>query len=200
MTIGVIIPTVPGRAREVEACLRSHEHPKAFLHVVFGQPTCGDAWRRGMAQLVELGVGDLEYVLFTADDLIAHHDYLHHALAAVEAGFLPAPMLYGEDGERQQGEDGPPGSEVSFSRVPFMPWDLAWEFMPEMPSLHYYSDCWVGDRCRERGWEIRVCEGYAFVHTWAQAGRIHTDMPDRALYEKDAYDHPYRDLERRSGK
>jgi hypothetical protein len=195
MTVGVVIPNVPGRSREVELALASHKVPGVFCHVVFGHATCGEAWNAGAAFLRD-AVADLEYIMFTADDLIAHSGWLEAALQVCRNGGVPAPVLYNDDMTVWQ-PDGGHDDMVAFSRVPFMPMHL-YNLLPPCPPIHYYSDCWYGDRLREHGVPTLIHEEYAFTHTWAQVGRHESDMGDRALYEKDAHDNPYRDLETRS--
>lgn len=205
MLIGVVIPTVPGRERELARALDSHSdyelgRPSLVrLEVLRGFSTCGEAWNAGAAELLERFGENLTHLCFSADDLIARPGWYGAALASLEQGYLPAPELYLESGELdpKTSHDGPPGSLVAFSRVPFFP-AAAWRFIGPMPALHYYSDCWVGDRLSELGYRTRVAAGFAFTHLWAQPGRIHTDDPDRALYEREAAAHPYRNLEARN--
>jgi hypothetical protein len=189
--IGVVIPTVPGRERELRRALHSTENAfrpvgvDVIAHIENGHATCGEAWQAGGVWFAE-HFHDVNYLLFSADDLIADERWIGAALRRVQrAGELPAPQLFTGDGRRDpRTDDGPDGVLVHFPRVPFVPWAL-WEAMGPIPPLHYYSDCWIGDRAAEHGYTFRVTAGFAFTHLWSQAGRLGDERQviDRRIYE-----------------
>lgn len=181
--VAVIIPTVPGRGDQLADSVRStaDDDRVGAVHVIAGYETCGAAWNAGA--LLALADQQVTHVLFSADDLVAKPGWLDAALMASEMAphYLPAPRLYNVDGSRWD-QDGVPGTEVAFPRVPFLPRDLVRRLLP-IPPIHYYSDCWVGARAHDYGWKVRVQAGFDFVHSWAAAGRIHDSEPDRRAFE-----------------
>lgn len=198
-----MIPTVPGREDELRRSLHSLEHAirplgvDVVVRVESGHKTCGEAWNAGAAWLVER-FAELDFLLFSADDLIADDRCIGSALNRAMNGRreLPAPQLFLVDGRRDpRTDDGPDGVSTYFSRVPFLPLEL-WTKVAPMPPLHYFSDAWIADRAHERGYSFRVTSGFAFVHLWSEPGRYADDRHavDAALYADDARANPYRHL------
>lgn len=178
--IAVVIPTVSGREDVLGKSVASHAGGAGALHVLKGFATCGAAWNAGA--LLALADERVTHVLFGADDLVALPGWDRAALASIDQGFLPNAILRDEAGQFWNVQDGQPGAECAFPRVPFLPVDLLRRMLP-VPPIHYYSDCWVGSRASDLGWRTRVTAGFEFTHLWAQAGRIHDSEPDRLAYE-----------------
>ena len=179
--IAVVIPTVAGREDVLAKCVASHAAGAGQLHVLKGFGSCGAAWNAGA--LLALQSPRVTHVLLTADDLIAKPGWERAAVAATDGGVLPAAILR-EHGTMNHwnAQDGEAGDLCAFPRVPFLPVGLLRRLLP-IPSIHYYSDCWVGARAADLGWPTRVTADFEFVHLWAAAGRIHDSEPDRLAYD-----------------
>src|SRR4051794_37075851 len=94
-TITVVIPTVTGReddlARCIDAYLTRSVHDVTV--VTFKDlPTCAEGWNAG----ADVAAGD--YLHFSADDLEPANGWDVAAIAAVDAGFLPAPRIVNQHG------------------------------------------------------------------------------------------------------
>lgn len=178
--IAVVLPTVTGRADELADAVEEFSPAAWLLLVLRDRPTCGEAWNEGVALAL---AGGAEYVCLAADDLRpTSAGWWVHAVTTCDRGQLPAPLLFNVDGTRWDA-DGEPGAPYAFSRVPFLSAAQARELFP-IPPLHYYSDCAVGTLANASGWLTIVTAGYAFVHTWAEPGRVHDSEPDRIAYER----------------
>jgi hypothetical protein len=185
--VAVIIPTVAGRENLLPRCIKEHCPPWLESHdvtfsprVIRDLPTCGEAWNIGVRSAFKSGA---DYVLLSADDLLPRSPwYVCDAIDAWELDdALPAARCYGLDGEPQN-HDGAPGDTVAFSRVPFLPAELARDVFP-IPPLHYYSDVWIGDVLRANGRTFKIAADFKFTHLWAQARRRPSDEHDRQLYD-----------------
>lgn len=176
--VGVVIPTVEGRDWWLARAIRSVPQASHVV-VIRDRPACGWAWDEGIAMLLELHPDVVTHVLLYADDLEAWPEWDRAAPDGDE--FAPAAMLYRPGGERDQADDGEPGAEVTFSRVPFLTRAQAARLRPFPKELHYYTDCLVYDWL---GIRPRLDRRLAFTHYVAQPGRHHDDRADRALYER----------------
>lgn len=171
--ISIVIPTVAGREDHLARCLDAYEEHtdrKTQIIVVRDAPTCGLAWREGIARARG------GFVHLTADDLepIPHWD-----LAAVEAcrsGGVPAPLVLKPSGALESCGGHwdrmlPDWAETANTVVvPFASRAQLARIGP-MFAGHYYTDNWFTYRARTAGYDALVRLGYAFTHHWAQPGR-----------------------------
>ena len=184
--VSIVVPTVSGRERHLEACLSAYDrYTTDFeVHVIMGRPTCGEAWLAGADQ----AAGD--YLHFSADDLEPLAGWWQAAVWTADNGHLPAPRILKADGtlETCGGTDGfqelPNGHLTDFPRIPFMT-RLQWELIRPrvegfLAGAHYFTDNavgWAGPR-------TVVTRGYSFVHHWAQPGRgAGMSEPDRMRHD-----------------
>lgn len=177
--IGVVIPTVPGREQMLKRAVASLAGP-TVIHVVENEgQTCGTGWNIGAENFLAYLPGDIDSILFYADDLIAGPKWTE---AAPTEEIVPGCFLYGHDGQLQNPTDGKPRDSTAFPRVPWLTLNQVREIFP-IPDLHYYSDIWIGDELNSRGIKTVMHWSYSFVHLWAQPGRILDSEPDRLAYE-----------------
>lgn len=169
--ITVVIPTVAGREVDFARCVAAyrqrsvHELRIVTLH---DMPTCGEAWNAGAEQ------ANGDYLHFTADDLEPHRGWDVAAVAAADAGELPAPRIVRPDGRLDycgvHGRELPDGMRVSMSVIPFMTM-AQWQAIGPVLPVHYFSDNWISWRGRLAGFPTVVRRAFAFTHHWATAGR-----------------------------
>lgn len=187
MRLDLIVPTVPGREELLERCLASF--PEARHIVIRGEQTCGAGWLAGLAQVT----GD--YVMLCADDIEAHPDLdLDAALAVIDQGRIPAPIVYRPDGslESAGGDMSAPGclidhvqaegTPVSFTPLPLVSREQA-EAIGMIPA-HYMTDVYLSHRGAQLGWPTVLCHGYRLIHHHAQVGRRGPSPADRRLYQE----------------
>jgi hypothetical protein len=176
--ISVVVPTIAGRERHLETCLRGYEENTEDYEVIVikDKPTCGEAWVEGARR----SKGD--FVHFSADDLYPHPSWSVAAMEVVRRGFLPAPRILNDDGTLQScgGSDGwetehPTGYQTDFSRIPFLSrqqWELLHEQVDTfLGAHHYFTDNAWGYAGAKHGIWTGVHRGYAFTHSLAEAGR-----------------------------
>jgi len=183
--ISIVIPTVTGREHWLQKCVASCERtvPNLELIVVSGKSSCGEAWQGGVMQ----ASGD--YVLFCADDIELHDNWLQAACQVVDNGFVPAPVIYNTDGSLQSCGGSwermePDGNKTDFSRVPFASKELIAQIGP-IPPLHYYSDNWFTAKARRLGFDPVVCYGFSITHHLAPEQRLDERLsPDGAEYNR----------------
>lgn len=177
--ISIILPTLPERAATLERALDAfREHTVGEYEVirVMGKPSAGEAWNEGVQQ------ANGDYFLFGCDDMIPHPDWDVPAVEAVDAGKIPAPVLYGPAGDMQTcgGYWGRWLDDweitASICIVPFCSRDQ-WQGetgvrppIGPMLNVHYFSDNCFTDRCKEAGLDVVVRRGYAFTHMWEAGG------------------------------
>lgn len=177
--ISIILPTLPERAhslKQTREAFTVNTVGEYELIVIDGKPSAGQAWNAG----VQMAKGD--YFLFGCDDMVCHAGWDVPAVETVDAGKIPAPVLYGEDG-RMQTCGGLWGHwlddwQVTASTciVPFCSrdqWQGETHIRPPigpMLNIHYFSDNAFSDRCKEAGLDIVVRRDYAFTHTWEAGG------------------------------
>jgi hypothetical protein len=175
LTVAVVIPTIAGREAHLRRCLEAHRDtaPDATLIVERDHRSCGAAWIAGAAR-----APSFDYVHFTADDLEPHPGWFEVALETVQAGHIPAPLVYHPDGELESAGlwgfgcyNGPRADWqlVEGTTVPFLTREM-WEAIG-MIDVHYCSDLWVSTIGRRHGWETAIRTGMRFTHHTAQEGR-----------------------------
>lgn len=169
--ISVIIPTIVGREGHFERCVAaylSNSVNSVQLIVEGDHPSCGLAWQNGL----KYAEGD--YIHLTCDDIEPKPGWDVPAIEAVEAGFLPAPQCYTEDGTPDSapklGEVGKDWAVVHMSGLPFTSADQMSKIQPLL-TCHYFTDDWVSWRGSRHGWLTRLRTDYAFIHHKAQVGR-----------------------------
>lgn len=180
--ISIPLPTIAGREQWYERAVAAYVRttPNVQVITIRDAPTCGEAWRRGLA----MARGD--YIHFGADDVEMHPGWWEAAVAVIDAGYLPAPRVVNSDGSLQtcgderEMED---GEIPAFTRGPFVSREQ-WERLRPMIPLHYFTDTWVTFRGRQIGIETVVCRGYEYTHHSAAEGRMDCRMrPDRQAFE-----------------
>lgn len=178
MNVAIIVPTVKGRETDLERCVEAYHDtaPSAKVYIEHDRPSCGDAWIRGAERAAQDG---FDYLHLTADDLEPHPGWLEPAVEAVDAGFIPAPLVYHPDGGLEsaglQGFGCYRGAYADWSpiegtTVPFLTREM-WEKVGMEATLHYCTDLLVSYRGRKHGWETVVRTGMVFTHYTAQPGR-----------------------------
>jgi hypothetical protein len=189
--ISVIVPTVEGRLAHLERCLNAYHATTARrleILILADYPTCGIAWQKG----AERATG--RYIHFTADDLEPLEGWSDVAIETVEAGMLPAPLIYQRGlgmscGERWSPEPPPDWTPMRVTGVPFMSMDQ-WEKIGPMIPLHYATDNYVSYRGRLAGIDTVARPEYAFIHHIATEGRGagmtegERQQHDRLAYER----------------
>lgn len=182
MKISVIIPTIQGREDSLERTLDGYRETTAHLRgidqlevefvVVHDEHNWPTACNAG--QLRATG----EILHFGADDLVPYGNWLPPCLPVLDAGILPAPYVYNltHEGNPDNLQDGVPGNQTTFTRVPILTRTMA-ETIGPWPDINYYADNWVSDKARLHGWPTHVVAGYEFIHFWHQHGRL--DQPER---------------------
>lgn len=191
--ISVVIPTVTGREDWFARCTASYEkwaegNYELELCVAVDEPSCGAGWHKAAEQ----STGD--YVHLTCDDIEALEGWALPAMEACDKGFLPAPQVYGPNGQPQSlpmvGWVAPDWTPVKMTALPFMSREQYDRIKP-LCTLHYFSDDFVSARGEWMGIQSRLRTGYAFVHWWAQHKRgagLPTDAArmqhDQALFNE----------------
>jgi hypothetical protein len=193
--ISVIMPTVPGREEIYARCRDAYlEHGCGPHRLEFitehDHPAVGYGWQAG----AEKATGD--FLHFTNDDCEPHPGWWEPAVEAVQRGFIPAPQVYGPEGDPQAP---PQWGVVSPDWTPLPPQNAAvipflsraqWEKVQPLALIHYYADDWITYRARVAGWPCMLRTGYSFIHHWAQvrrgAGMTQDERMahDRRLYEQ----------------
>lgn len=167
MSLGVVVPTVPGREQLLEGCLHSVylTAPAARVFVVEQSPSCGEGWQHGGDSAVKAGC---EFVMLAADDLEFQPGWWEAAIAKLEKRQLPSPVVLNEDGSLQSSggywdrfhED---GEETHGTINPFLNLEL-WEAVQPVAPFPHYCDVWISERAVEAGYQPVVCDGFRFVH------------------------------------
>jgi hypothetical protein len=172
----VVLPTVTGRERHLARTLAAYRQRTPVpveITVVQDHPTCGIAWREGAAR-----VDGAAYVHLGADDLVPEDGWWEPLAEAVDAGYLPCPVVLEPDGRvqsaggydwglhRDVGED---WATIGWTTVPFM---SAEQFAAiGMIETHYCTDTWVSAVGALHGWQTVLRPASRFVHHNAEPGR-----------------------------
>lgn len=198
MNLSVIIPTVAGREKYLDRCLRGYkertygvEGTLEFIQVPDAE-TCGQAWQYGAA----VATGD--YLHFTADDIVPGENWLPGMVGQVGQGNVPVPLVITATPEVLDEDDFPvrgnPLTPVSnflerpsgpaviedgyvcqgeseYPSVPFCSREQ-WQDMGPMIAAHYGTDRWFGLRAKAAGFPNVVTHGSCFYHYAAHAGRV----------------------------
>lgn len=189
--VAVIIPTVAGREHELLRTTDAYEaEPGVKVHPQYGYEAVGAGWAGGVYDLVHfndhLEDGPLpEFVMLGNDDMPPLPGWLMPAIAAIDAGFTPCPVIWSEkDGQLALESAGrwgvytTDGSVVGWAPMAMFRLD-EWTRMGEMPPIHYWSDNWFSDASVMRlGRPLRLTRGFQFTHTWAEPGRRSMDSPE----------------------
>jgi hypothetical protein len=177
--ISVIIPTLAERAHRLVRTLeafRENTVGEYETFIITGKRSAGEGWNEGVQQ------AEGDYFLFGCDDMSPHAGWDVAAVEAVDAGKIPAPVLYGQAGDMQTcgGYWGRwlQDWEITANTciVPFCSRDQ-WQGetgvrppVGPMLNVHYFSDNAFTDRCKEAGLDVVVRRGYAFTHMWEAGG------------------------------
>lgn len=204
--ISIVIPTVSGREDHYARCVQAYTdladgnyHLEIITEV--DHPAVGMAWQAGAMR----AQGDFTHL--TNDDIEPLAGWHMPAVDAVESGFMPAPQVYGPDGNPQShpspGMVSPDWTPVHMSALPFFSTAM-WQEIQPLFTAHYFTDDFCSQRSERAGWPCRLRTGYAFRHWYAQHKRgagmsEHERMVnDEALYKEairrvdcGEWDHPW---------
>lgn len=201
MRVHVVIPTVEGRAEHLERCLRGYVERTSIaisIEIIYAAPTCGIAWQVGSE-----GLGDADFLHFTADDIVPGEGWDLPCIEAVERGNVPvigvinctpevlddeqfpisgnprreSHYSYFEDHSiKGEGVDwyAAPASDSYYPSVPFCSAEQ-WERIGPMVASHYGTDKWFGHRAKLTGYWPVIRRDSVMYHYTAQAGRIPGD-------------------------
>jgi GT2 family glycosyltransferase len=183
--IDLIVPTVEGREDSLARCLDSF--PDLNHIVIKGQETCGSGWMEGIKR------SGADYLVLCCDDIEADPDCdLGACVAAVDDGYLPAPVIHRPDGsvESAGGDIKAAGhllanvqadwTPVDFSPLPFA--SRAQIRKIRMIPAHYMTDVFFSHKGRQLGYETVLRHDYKLIHHHAMTGRRQPTGEDRNLY------------------
>lgn len=169
-TLSVIIPTITGRERHLERCVRSYRRntPKDVtldLIIIRNEPSCGHAWAKGARK----AKGD--YLHFTADDLQARPGWFRAARKVADSGALPAACV-GDRRDKLMTCDAPLGrlGRQPNVLVPFFTREM-WRKGGWVLNCHYGTDDWITYLACTRGIKVVYTPRYVFRHWVAEEGR-----------------------------
>lgn len=180
-TLAIIIPTVTGREAYLQTCIDTYlatlEESLVVprIIVITDADSAGAAWNAGTKLVFDDFGAQTDYLHLTADDIEPQPGWLEAAMAVVDTGAVPAPLVVNGKGELEScgvwGRVVPNGTPVEMSVLPFMAGD-DWREIGPIPPIHYFCDNCVSTLLTARlGRQHVVCHGYAFRHTWAQEKR-----------------------------
>jgi hypothetical protein len=172
MRVSIVIPTVTGREDHFERCREAYRTRTAAPYEILAEldhATCGLAWQAG----AQRATGD--YIHLTCDDLEPLAGWDTAAITCADAGSAPAPKVTdARNGALQSrpswGQEFPDGIDTGMSLIPFLTRQM-WEAVQPLFTAHYSTDTFISFRAREAGWIPVMCNGYAFLHHWAQVRR-----------------------------
>jgi hypothetical protein len=171
--ISVVIPTVEGREDHLERCVECYSREDGTdyeleLVIEHDHPSCGAGWHAG----AERCTGD--YIHLTCDDIAPREGWAPPAVEAVDQGFLPAPQVYGPNGQPQSlpvvGWVAPDWTPVVMTALPFMS-RAQYDLIKPLFLAHYFTDDWISARGEWFHIETMLRDKYAFDHYWAQVKR-----------------------------
>ena len=179
--ITVVIPTIKERRHWLAKCQAGYHRTTGAIRiqqiVIEDRETCAIAWNEGIAQ------AKAPYIHLTADDIVPHKGWYQAAIAATEAGYVPAPLILNGDGSVQSCGNGVQrqrdGSLAEICRIPWGTRELFEQIGPTPEDMHYYTDNWFSWAARRAGVETRVCLDYLFTHHLAPERR---EMADQRLH------------------
>lgn len=188
--LSIVLPTIRGREASLDRTVGAYNRTlpadvTAQLIVLRDQPTAGAAWNAGAS------LARAPLLHFTGDDLEPQPGWYEAAVAALAAGWWPAPRILradgtleacGSDGEQHRRTEQPDWSPCTVSTIPFLR-TADWPG-PVLP-IHYGSDSHFSLLARQRGGRFAYRAGYAFVHHWHPIGRAR--MQARAAGDLDQY-------------
>jgi hypothetical protein len=196
MKIGLVIPTVAGRAEYLERCLRGYEGRHETGHevvpvVVHDRWSGGIAWQEGAEMARELGC---DYLHLTNDDIVPGLDYLRPMIESVLRGEVPVVLVVIPVAETLDADKMPlPGNpttghashfegtemiqitgthangESEYPSLPFCSMQQ-WDTIGPMIPSQYGTDKWFGHRAKLAGIP-NVCVSATFYHYAAGVGR-----------------------------
>lgn len=183
--VAVIIPTVEGREAELARTTRAYEaEPHVYVFPQYGHKAVGAGWKAGVADLMHREPVP-EFVMLGNDDMPPLPGWLMPAIATIDAGFSPCPVIWSERDGRlalesagQWGVYTAEGAVVGWAPMTMFRLD-EWDRLGDMPEIHYWSDNWFSEASAWRiGRPMRVTRGFQFTHTWAEPGRRSMDGPE----------------------
>lgn len=191
--IDLIIPTVAGREDSLARCIESYERNTApsMLNVITvkDEPTCGEAWIKGLEQ------STAPYVHLSCDDLEqTSRTWAGACVEATDYGKLPCPVVRRPDGTLEScgGDMSAPacllsdlsgdGTEVDFTVSPFL--SRAQVDAIGMIPVHYLSDVWVSYKGRELGYPTVVLHAFQLTHHHSNVKRIAPNIADRKVFDE----------------
>jgi hypothetical protein len=174
--VSVVIPTIQGREKWLDACMSAYEETCADVEliVIRDRTSCGQAWIDGAAEATG------EYLHFTADDLAPLPGWWEAAAAVADEGGVPgANVLTAQDPDGSWREDSTmfSGAFLNGDRdarnilVPFLSRKIFEEGGWLLP-IHYGSDDWVTFLADVRKHPIPFTADYKFTHGAAPEGRL----------------------------
>jgi GT2 family glycosyltransferase len=183
--ISIVLPTLTAR-REVgwtDRCLNAYRETtkgvEIEFHVYIDRPACGIAWNEGIAE----AKGD--YIHLSADDITPLPGWWQPAIKSVKQGQLPSARILNSDGSLQScgtdDQEHADGEEAFVARIPFASREQFQRIGPMMDE-QYMGDYWFSHQGRAVGYPSIVVREYAFVHHYAQEGRIDTLAVDVIAY------------------
>lgn len=185
--VAVIIPTVDGREEHLARTTQAYEaEPHVYVLPQYGHKAVGSGWRAGVEAILERPDSERpEFVMLGNDDMPPLPGWLMPAIATIDAGFSPCPVIWSErdgmlalESAGQWGVYTADGAIVGWAPMSMFRTD-EWRRMGEMPPIHYWSDNWFSDASALRlGRPMRVTQGFQFTHTWAEPGRRSMDGPE----------------------
>jgi len=189
MKVAVVIPTIEGREDHLATVVAAYmvTAPTGELIVERGHKSCGAAWIAGAAR-----AEDYDYLHFGADDLEPTEGWLEGAVETVDAGYIPAPLVYLTDGTLESaGLDGfsmyrgayTDWQVIEGTTVPFLSWGM-WAqisavdgFNNTLANIHYCTDIMISAAGRKFGHDTVIRTPIQFIHHNAQPGRNYDRVP-----------------------
>ncbi len=174
MSVGIILPTIPGREDMYDLVLRAYKQGlhgyEAEIVTPIHYPTVAQAWNAGAAALT----GDHDFLHFGIDDNEPQEGWLEAAIDTCHEGYLPAAHQTYPDGTHDccgslgfAASLGPEAADWTMCRssgIIFTKkswWDEVGEFHGP---LHYYCDDDWFWRAAILGIPVVYRRPYAFVH------------------------------------
>lgn len=188
--LSVVLPTIDGRQELLDqtAMALRVASPGVELVVVRNRRTIGEAWNAGG----NAARGD--YILFGADDVLVDRDGIDAALASVNRGEVPSPLIVRADGSAHHAGtmgggmllDAPTGTVCGSSPFPILRRSDWRHHVGPVPAIHYYADDYLSWAARQyAGLQPTVVREYRLVHLEGTVGRarqVARAQDDRATF------------------